>query len=77
MKLFGFPKTLAKKTIVHTLRVILISKDILENNTITDFTLAIDHHYTMQGMFYSDWTAYTTLFEPIVAEALQELKDLC
>src|SRR5438045_1401835 len=68
--------TTGKKTIVHTLRVVLMLTEIVENGTITDFTIGIDNYYLMTGFYDKDWQFYEDYFGPILKESLDRLVDL-
>jgi hypothetical protein len=68
---------LGKKTIVHTLRVVLIISEIVEKRSISDFTLGIENHYLMQSFYEKNWEFYDNYFKPILDEALNNLTVLC
>jgi hypothetical protein len=44
---------------------------------VSDFTSGIEHHYTMQGMYDTEWSAYDTLFDPEIVDSLKELETIC
>jgi hypothetical protein len=66
-----------KKTIVHTLRVVLIISEVIEKKALADFTLGIENYYLMQSIYEKNWEYYDDYFKPILNDALAGLTSLC
>jgi len=66
-----------KKTIVHAIRVLLISLQIIQHNKIVDYTAAKNYFDEMRDYYGTDWGFYKTKFEPILQQLLNELATAC
>eukprot|EP01126_Amoeba_proteus_P038317 TRINITY_DN3988_c0_g2_i5.p1 TRINITY_DN3988_c0_g2~~TRINITY_DN3988_c0_g2_i5.p1 ORF type:complete len:135 (+),score=25.84 TRINITY_DN3988_c0_g2_i5:392-796(+) len=64
----------AKKTLVHSLRVILLTTEVIKTGEISDFTLGLEYHHMMQSMYHTEWEVYRSTFCPILTEAFADLK---
>eukprot|EP01124_Arcella_intermedia_P016743 TRINITY_DN23352_c0_g1_i1.p1 TRINITY_DN23352_c0_g1~~TRINITY_DN23352_c0_g1_i1.p1 ORF type:complete len:216 (-),score=46.60 TRINITY_DN23352_c0_g1_i1:120-767(-) len=65
----------AKKTLVHTARVILITDQIIKHGKVIDFTVANEYYYNLLYCEETNWSHYEKSFGPTLKQLFQQLKQ--